>query len=100
MSFNDIVNSDVQRKSKEVILKHNDKEYKFTANELTCSQRLNLAVIQERGGDAFLQLVVYSITDEHGKTMSTKQASKLSDEHFEKLFIEANEVNSKQSEKN
>lgn len=100
MSFEDIANSDYKRKSKEVIIKHNEKEYKFTANELTYSQRLSLAIAQKNGEDALALLVVLSITDEHGKRMTAEQAEKLPEEYFSALFIAANEVNHKESEKN
>lgn len=93
MSFSDIINSDVQRRKKEVVIKVGDKEHKFYANELTYPQRLSIAVIEKNGGDAFGQMILFSITDKDGAHMSLDQVSRLSDEHAASFFFAATEVN-------
>lgn len=92
MSFDEIT-SDVQRRKKEVVLKHNGKEFKFFANEITYPQRLGVALEQHKGGDSLTQMIIFSITDEDGKNMTKEQAQKLSDEHAAILFEAASKVN-------
>jgi hypothetical protein len=101
MSFDALKAADVTPKKKEVKIKVGENTYKFTAKEIPYLQRLHLASIQQSGGDAFTQLIVYSIVDQDGKHMSVDQANGLSPEHAEAFFVAASEVNAQgQEEKN
>lgn len=93
-SFDEIVGSDVQKKKEEVVIKVGDKEHKFYANELTYPQRLNVAILQQSGGDSIAQMILFSITDKDGRHMSLDQIGKLSEEHAAAFFIAANSINS------
>lgn len=101
MSFDALKAADVTPKKKEVKIKVGENTYKFTAKEIPYLQRLHLASIQQSGGDAFTQLIVYSVVDEAGKHMTLEQASGLSSEHAEVFFVAASEVNAQEvKEKN
>lgn len=100
MSFDKLVDANVVKKSKEVVIKHKDGDLVFTANEISYAQRLQLAIIQNSGGDSFSQLVVFSIKDKDGNHMKLEQAQSLPEEYFQPLFVAASEVNAQGSEKN
>lgn len=93
MSFDALKAADVTAKKKEVVIQVGENSYVFTATEISYMQRLNLAAIQHAGGDAFTQLMIYSIVDADGRHMSAQQANALAPEHAEKLFVAATEVN-------
>ena len=99
MSFDELKKSDYSPKKKEISIKVGDKELKFVATECTYLQRLHLAAIQQSGEDSYSQLIVYSITDEQGKHMTSSQAQSLSPEHQEIFFVAAASVNSQLEEK-
>jgi hypothetical protein len=92
--FDDLFKSDVQPKTEEVKLKVGEKTLTFTANEISYLQRLHLSQLQSQGGEAFTQLIVYSITDADGQHMTREQANRLPSEYAEQLFIAATKVNS------
>lgn len=98
MSFDALVNSNLNAKKKDISFEVAGKKVSFTANEISYLQRLNLSVIQQSGGDAFTQLVVYSIKDEQGKHMTFEQAQGLSEEHAQAFFVAASEVNKQETE--
>lgn len=100
MSFDKLTDANVVKKSKEVVIKHHDGDLVFTANEITYSQRLQLAIIQNTGGDSFSQLVAFSIKDKDGNNMRLEQAQSLPEKYFHPLFIAASEVNAQGEEKN
>lgn len=93
MSFDDLVKSDLARKSVPLVIKSGDKEIEFTANELTYPQRLQIAILQQNGGDSFSQLIVFSIKDKDGRSMTMSQAQSLPEEYFVKFFEAATKVN-------
>lgn len=93
MSFDELKGADVTPKKKDIDISVDDKLLKFTANEISYLQRLNLATIQNNGGDPFTSLVVYSIKDENGKHMTFEQAKSLKEEHIRLFLSAANEVN-------
>lgn len=100
MSFDKLVGASVAKKSMEVVIKHPDGDLVFTANEISYAQRLQLAVVQNSGGDAFSQLVVFSIKDKDGNHMKLEQAQSLPEQYFQPLFVAASGVNAQDAEKN
>jgi hypothetical protein len=99
MSFDALKKSDVTKKTKDVLLKVGDVEYKFKANEISYLQRLNIASAQANGGDPFSLLLVYSIVDQDGNHMTVEQAQALDSSHAEALFLAASEVNKTEDKK-
>lgn len=100
MSFDKLIDANVVKKSKEVVIKHPDGDLVFTANEIPYAQRLQLAVIQNAGGDSLSRLVTLSIKDKDGNHMSLGQAQSLPEKYFQPLFVAATEVNAQGDEKN
>lgn len=100
MSFAELKKSDYSQKTKEFVIEHSGKSFKFKAKELSFLQRLNLAAVQQGGGDTFTNLVVQSIVDEDGKHMTVDQAVSLPEEVQLKFFEMASEVNKSDAEKN
>lgn len=99
MSFAELQKSNYVAKKEEIIIRVDDRDLRFFANEISYLQRLNLASIQSNGGDSYSQLVVYSITDEDGKHMTAEQAQGLSPEHSEIFFLAAAKVNAQEEDK-
>lgn len=99
MSFEALQSSDYTAKKEEILIKVGDKEIKFTANEISYLQRLHVAAIQDQGGDAYSQLVAYSIQDPEGKHMNLDQVRKLGPEHAQVFFIAAARVNKQDDKK-
>jgi len=92
--FEELLSSSVVRKKKLVEIKLQNKTLEFTANEISYAERLHLSQISVLGGEAFSQLIMYSITDPDGKRMTREQVNALPDEVAEKFFIAATEINS------
>lgn len=86
MSFDQLTKDSVSKKKLEVVITSNGKKLVFYANELTMTQRIRLAGLDKEGGDTFLQWVVFSITDQDGKSMTMEQAQSLPDEVLTKFF--------------
>ncbi len=96
MSFDELTQGDFSAKREEIVIKSNGKNLTFYANEISYLQKLNLASIQSSGGDLYTNLVVYSITDQHGKHMTMDQARKLSPDHQGVFFEAAAKVNNQE----
>lgn len=100
MSFDEL-KSATAKKVEKVTIESGDKKFYFTANEITYIQRLHLASIQQAGGDALTQMIVYSIKDEQGRHMTLAQAEQLADEPAQAFFMAASKVNAgEEAEKN
>lgn len=96
MSFKDLAEATVARKTKPVVLKLKDgRELNFTATEISFLQRVALGLTSANGSDAAVHenLIAMSITDEEGKHMTTEQAAALSSEHQEVFYRAALDVN-------
>lgn len=93
-AFDDILAASLQRKTEKVEFDVNDKKLIFTATEISYLQRLHLSQLQSSGGEAFSQLLVYSIKDADGNHMTLEQVACLPPEYAEKFFIAATKVNS------
>lgn len=98
MSFDALVTTDCVPKKEEIKIKIKDTTLIFYANEISYLQRINLAAVQENGGDQYLQLIVFSITDQAGKHMSPDQARALPPEFQQIFFVAAAKVNSQPDE--
>lgn len=99
MSFEELAKSNYAPKTEEVKIKHGDKDFVFTANEISFLQRLNLSGLQSVGGDSYSQLVVYSIKDQDGRHMTLNQVQSLHPDIQEKFFVAAARVNSAEDAK-
>lgn len=94
MSFNDLLNASVTRKTKEVPIEVNGKTIVFTATEISYIERLHLASLSALGAEGFSSLIASSITDPDGNKMTVEQVKQLPEQYAEKFFIAATEVNS------
>ena len=92
-AFDEIAKSDYARRKKEFKIKSGEKEFTFFANELTYAQRVRISVLENQGLDSYIPLIVFSITDQDGNAMTTDQANRLSEEHFNEFLINATNVN-------
>ena len=95
MSFAELGKSDVTLARKEVSVKVGEKDLTFFANQLTLTQSVKVAAVEQSNGDHFLSWVLFSITDENGDHMTEAQARSLPDEIMAKFLNAALEVNKK-----
>jgi len=95
--FEEIQNSVVTRKTKEVKIKVGEKELTFTANELNYPRRLEISIAEKQGRSTFTMLIANSITDQDGKYMTYEQAEALPDEYAEAFFLAATSINTPDS---
>lgn len=106
MSFDELVGSNVAKKTKKVTLSvfdektKKDKKLVFTAHELNYPERLQLAGTTTEGAEQYCMLLVLSIRDQNGNPMTMDQARALPDKYFQPLFVAATEVNNVDAEKN
>lgn len=99
MSFSDLVQSSVAKRSQEVKVPLENGEMVFHANELSVTQRIKLAQVEKSGGDTYGQWIAFSITDQDGKRMSMDQVARLPEEVVVKFMKAVMDVNSSEDNK-
>lgn len=102
MSF-DKITADYQPRKKEVKISSGGVDYTFTAKEISYLANQEILIRRTQELPFLAHLIVASIVDQDGKSMSLAQAERLSAEHAEILLaaaFEVNKVGKEESEKN